>query len=499
VPIRLECRAALLLTCTLAAVASAQVPGLEATEKRLAVLEFRGRGATDEVRALMADEARAGALEGLRGRRVAVMSRENMAAMLKDMGKAACAEGECEVETARNIGADYVVTGEVVLLEGEVRVSLKLHESAGGRLLATRKTKGARASTVVDQLAAATTELVSDGLGLTRAKAQPVGDQDGDGLSDDVDKCPDQAEDRDGFEDSDGCPEPDNDQDGLKDGVDKCPNDPGPATNGGCPVSAQPVPPETAIPELKLQLRFAPNSTRLDGALEQGLLDQLARGLAEHPGLPRIRIVGRADKAEKNAQKLSQDRAEAVLRALVVRKVDARRLEAVGYGSALPEAEVAAMKRLFPGGAGFEPENRRVDFVLLAPGPPEGAPDDEASTLARQALEPGAQRTPSGLVFRSLVEGTGPSPTPANLVKVHYRGTMGGTEFDSSYKRGAPAEFPLTGVIKCWTEAIVKMHVGGKAKFTCPSALAYGSAGAGSRIPPNSVLTFEVELLGVVR
>jgi FKBP-type peptidyl-prolyl cis-trans isomerase FkpA len=118
--------------------------------------------------------------------------------------------------------------------------------------------------------------------------------------------------------------------------------------------------------------------------------------------------------------------------------------------------------------------------------------------LAAAAKEPGAVVTPSGLVFRSLKDGSGPSPGPADTVKVHYRGTFpDGREFDSSFKRGEPIEFPLTGVIKCWTEGVQRMKVGGKAKLTCPPALAYGERGAGSAVPPNATLLFEVELLGI--
>jgi FKBP-type peptidyl-prolyl cis-trans isomerase FkpA len=83
---------------------------------------------------------------------------------------------------------------------------------------------------------------------------------------------------------------------------------------------------------------------------------------------------------------------------------------------------------------------------------------------------------------------------------VHYRGTLAnGTEFDSSYKRGEPATFPLNRVIPCWTEGVAKMKEGGKARLTCPPEIAYGSRGAGSAVPPNATLTFEVELLKVMR
>jgi len=101
-------------------------------------------------------------------------------------------------------------------------------------------------------------------------------------------------------------------------------------------------------------------------------------------------------------------------------------------------------------------------------------------------------------VYRSLKDGTGAAPAASDRVKVHYRGTFpDGREFDSSFKRGEPIEFPLSGVIPCWTEGVQRMKVGGKAKLTCPAAIAYGERGAGGVIPPNATLVFEVELLGV--
>lgn len=118
--------------------------------------------------------------------------------------------------------------------------------------------------------------------------------------------------------------------------------------------------------------------------------------------------------------------------------------------------------------------------------------------LDAAAKEPGAVVTKTGLVYRSLKDGSGASPTAAHTVKVHYKGTFpDGKEFDSSYARGTPIEFPLGGVIPCWTEGVQRMKVGGKAKLTCPSAIAYGERGAGGVIPPNATLLFEVELLGV--
>ncbi len=118
--------------------------------------------------------------------------------------------------------------------------------------------------------------------------------------------------------------------------------------------------------------------------------------------------------------------------------------------------------------------------------------------LADQAAAPGAKKTASGLIYFETTPGTGAQPAPTDTVKVHYKGTLvNGTEFDSSYKRGTPAEFPLSGVIKCWTEGVAMMKVGGKAKLVCPPDIAYGERGAGGSIPPNSVLNFEVELIGI--
>jgi FKBP-type peptidyl-prolyl cis-trans isomerase FkpA len=120
------------------------------------------------------------------------------------------------------------------------------------------------------------------------------------------------------------------------------------------------------------------------------------------------------------------------------------------------------------------------------------------SVLDAAAKEKGAKVTASGLVINMLKEGTGKQPAATNTVKVHYKGTFpDGKEFDSSYKRNEPTEFPLNRVIPCWTEGVGLMKVGGKAKLTCPSKIAYGERGAGGVIPPNATLIFEVELLEV--
>jgi FKBP-type peptidyl-prolyl cis-trans isomerase FkpA len=123
---------------------------------------------------------------------------------------------------------------------------------------------------------------------------------------------------------------------------------------------------------------------------------------------------------------------------------------------------------------------------------------DDAAALAAAAKEAGATVTASGLVYRSLKDGAGAVPGATDTVKVNYRGTfVDGKEFDSSAKNGGPVSFPLNRVIPCWTEGVQKMKVGGKAKLTCPSAIAYGSRGAGGVIPPDTTLQFDVELLSI--
>ncbi|WP_163778554.1 FKBP-type peptidyl-prolyl cis-trans isomerase [Myxococcus vastator] len=120
--------------------------------------------------------------------------------------------------------------------------------------------------------------------------------------------------------------------------------------------------------------------------------------------------------------------------------------------------------------------------------------------LETASKEEGAQKTESGLIYKELTAGTGASPQASDIVKVHYRGTLpDGTEFDSSHKRGEPTQFPLQGVIKCWTEGVQKMKVGGKAKLVCPSDIAYGDRGAPPNIPGGAALVFEVELLEIVK
>lgn len=124
-----------------------------------------------------------------------------------------------------------------------------------------------------------------------------------------------------------------------------------------------------------------------------------------------------------------------------------------------------------------------------------------ATTLAFSTAAIAAATTetlPSGVKIVHTTVGTGANPKASDTVKVHYRGTLAdGKEFDSSYKRNAPATFPLNRVVPCWTEGMQKIKVGGKATLTCPPATAYGDRGAGAAVPPNATLTFEVELLAI--
>lgn len=118
--------------------------------------------------------------------------------------------------------------------------------------------------------------------------------------------------------------------------------------------------------------------------------------------------------------------------------------------------------------------------------------------LADNAKKPGVVTLPSGLQYKVITQGSGKKPLATSTVTTHYRGKLlNGTEFDSSYKRGQPASFPCNGVIKGWTEALQLMSIGSKWELYVPPSLAYGENGAGSVIPPNATLIFEVELLSI--
>jgi FKBP-type peptidyl-prolyl cis-trans isomerase FkpA len=122
-----------------------------------------------------------------------------------------------------------------------------------------------------------------------------------------------------------------------------------------------------------------------------------------------------------------------------------------------------------------------------------------AAFLAKAASEKGATKTESGIVITTLKPGSGAAPKTTDTVKVHYHGTLiDGTVFDSSLKRGEPATFPLGQVIKCWTEGVQQIKVGGKSRLVCPSNLAYGERGSPPVIKPGATLVFEVDLLEIV-
>jgi FKBP-type peptidyl-prolyl cis-trans isomerase FkpA len=150
---------------------------------------------------------------------------------------------------------------------------------------------------------------------------------------------------------------------------------------------------------------------------------------------------------------------------------------------------------------GFEVQTYGMKLNALAQSRSKERLGDEKKAagafLEAAAKEAGAEKLPSGLIYKQLKEGTGESPKATDRVKVHYHGTLrDGHVFDSSVDRKEPATFPLNGVIPCWTEGVQKMKVGGKAKLTCPSEIAYGDAGRPG-IPPGAPLTFEVELLSI--
>jgi FKBP-type peptidyl-prolyl cis-trans isomerase FkpA len=118
--------------------------------------------------------------------------------------------------------------------------------------------------------------------------------------------------------------------------------------------------------------------------------------------------------------------------------------------------------------------------------------------LEKAAKEAGVKKTASGLIYKEIKAGTGAQAKATDIVKVHYVGTLiDGKEFDSSVKRGQPAELPLSQVFPCWTEGVSMMKVGGKSKLICPSEIAYGDRGRPPVIPGGATLVFEVELLDV--
>lgn len=175
----------------------------------------------------------------------------------------------------------------------------------------------------------------------------------------------------------------------------------------------------------------------------------------------------------------------------------------------LSEAELELVKSGLTDGLLNRP--RKVDLPAYAPKLQElqksrlsvaAASEKKVSQafLEKAAAEKGASKTASGVIVTTVKPGTGPSPAASDKVKVHYTGTLiDGTVFDSSVQRGQPATFPLSGVIKCWSEGIPTMKVGGKAKLVCPADVAYGDRGMPPAIKPGATLVFEVELLEIVK
>jgi FKBP-type peptidyl-prolyl cis-trans isomerase len=129
----------------------------------------------------------------------------------------------------------------------------------------------------------------------------------------------------------------------------------------------------------------------------------------------------------------------------------------------------------------------------------EGEKAKSKGFLEKMAKEKGAEVSPTGLIYIPLREGTGPQPSSTDSIKAHYEGKLlDGTKFDSSYDRGQPTDFGLAaGIIKCWSEGIPKIKVGGKARLICPSEIGYGDEGRGKIIKPGATLDFIVELVGI--
>jgi len=172
----------------------------------------------------------------------------------------------------------------------------------------------------------------------------------------------------------------------------------------------------------------------------------------------------------------------------------------------LSPAEIEILKRAFSDAAAGKPAVKLEDYTPKFQAFSQSRSVRAAAKqkivakayLDKAAMEQGATKTPSGLVYRELVPGTGASPKATDKVKVNYRGTLtNGTEFDSSYKRNQAAEFPLNGVIPCWTEGVQRMKVGGKSQLVCPADIAYGDRGSPPLISGGATLIFEIELLGV--
>ncbi len=179
-------------------------------------------------------------------------------------------------------------------------------------------------------------------------------------------------------------------------------------------------------------------------------------------------------------------------------------LESLGLSSAEAEKVIAAIRQGIADPSKLTQDQETMENInAFARGRMEQkAQKDKAkgdAYVAEQAKQKGAVKTAGGAIVIPVKEGTGASPGPSDKVKVHYTGTLvNGSTFDDSRKRKEPAEFSLQGVVPCWTQALQKMKVGGRAKVVCPSDLAYGAQGR-PNIPANSVLNFDIELLEVTK
>lgn len=174
---------------------------------------------------------------------------------------------------------------------------------------------------------------------------------------------------------------------------------------------------------------------------------------------------------------------------------------------ALTPAQLAVMSRgMMDSASGkkviVEPQtmqNQIQEFARARVAAGAQAEKDRGKTFLTEAeKEPGATKSASGMIMKTMTPGTGESPKASDTVKVHYKGSLtDGTVFDSSIERGQPMDISLSGVIPCWTEGLQKMKVGEKAKLVCPSEIAYGDQGRPPKIPGGATLVFEVELLEV--
>ncbi|HKD43490.1 MAG TPA: OmpA family protein [Myxococcaceae bacterium] len=198
-------------------------------------------------------------------------------------------------------------------------------------------------------------------------------DRDGDGIPDSADRCPDEPEDYDGFQDDDGCPDLDNDNDGVPDAQDRCPNTPGPASNAGCPVlepsldsdgGGVPVEYKRVVVksdriEIKQQIRFKTGSARISGKESFEVLKEVAQALRDNVRIRKLRIEGHTDSVGVDAANinLSQMRANAVMAELVKNGVEPSRMEAVGYGRSRPVASNTT--------ASGRAQNRRTEFNII--------------------------------------------------------------------------------------------------------------------------------------